>query len=423
MTDHTEKLETTEFCDIDLDNLLDDTLKKEEFNKDTESYIDIIATLIGPETQNDMKKMEDKLKPIGEKIVEVYVDALKKKYETKKDDENKMTSYPVSEKPLTPRERCDEVKKILSDALTMLIQDPKLGDHLSTNEVIADFKDVMKKHPEVPSANEVVPLKSDEVKTSPRAPKDDDETVKNSPRCLKDDDNEVKVSPRVSKDEAVIVSNYSQYVTLLDVMGTDATVVNAARVSLAASIDEDQELRAQDSRLIKFLSVHHHNSPFFHPMIRFRITMPIFIAREWYRHTVGFARNEVSRRYVDIPVICFLPEGARERHPSKKQGSKDVFVRANERCLGLLKESMENSIKSYRSLLNMGVAPEVARTVLPQSMMTQFIETGSLAAYARLYNLRHSEDAQYEIQRYAEEVGKVLEQRFPVSWRALTSSS
>lgn len=214
----------------------------------------------------------------------------------------------------------------------------------------------------------------------------------------------------------------SSMVELLDVMGSDATVVNAARVSMGNSIPETEPLRDQDVRLIKYLSKHDHNSPFFHPMIRFRIKMPIFVAREWYRHTVGFARNEISRRYVTGPVECVVPSTIRERHPNKKQGSKDTPVENNDECVEMMRKSMEESMKVYRKLLENNVAPEIARSVLPQSMMTEFIETASISAYARLYKLRYDENAQYEIRTYAEAVGKLIEERFPISWNALMNT-
>jgi thymidylate synthase (FAD) len=214
----------------------------------------------------------------------------------------------------------------------------------------------------------------------------------------------------------------SEYcIDYVDSMGSDARVVNAARVSFSNQIPEDRDLETGDIRLITFLADHDHVSPFFHPTICLRIRMPIFIAREWFRHTIGFARNEVSRRYVTKGVECFLPEMVREKHPSKKQGSKDTPIVENDAALVFMKESMERSISDYRKLLALGAAPEQARLVLPQSMMTEFIETGSLAAYARLYGLRNHPDAQYEIRQYAICIGKILVRFFPVAWAALTN--
>ena len=209
---------------------------------------------------------------------------------------------------------------------------------------------------------------------------------------------------------------------LLDVFGNDLTVVNAARVSFAK---ESTEFSGADEKLIKYLAKHNHVSPFFHPQLRFRFKMPIFVAREWYRHQIGFARNEVSRRYVDTTPECWIPspDQIRERDPKLKQGSKENQVDNADEIHQLMKTHTEVNVMLYEDLLSKGVAPEIARCILPQSMITEFIETGSLAAYARLYKLRTDPTAQREIQRYAEMIGEMIEPLFPVSWKALTSAS
>lgn len=208
------------------------------------------------------------------------------------------------------------------------------------------------------------------------------------------------------------------FVELLEVFGNDLTVVNAARVSFAK---ESHEFTEQDGKLIRYLAKHHHVTPFFHPQIRFRIKMPIFVAREWYRHQIGFARNEVSRRYVDFPPECYVPlaNDIRERDPKAKQGSKDTPVANAEYVHESLNDATQAAMDSYTTLLRNGVAPEVARMILPQSMYTEFIETGSLAAYARLCALRLDPTAQKEIRDYAETVSTLLEKAFPVCWPAL----
>lgn len=209
---------------------------------------------------------------------------------------------------------------------------------------------------------------------------------------------------------------------LLEVFGNDLTVVNAARVSFAK---ESTEFSGADEKLIKYLAKHNHVSPFFHPQLRFRFKMPIFVAREWYRHQIGFARNEVSRRYVDTEPECWIPspEQIRERDPKLKQGSKENQIDNAENVHQLIKTHTDVNVMVYCDLLSKGVAPEIARCILPQSMITEFIETGSLAAYARLYKLRTDPSAQREIQRYAEMIGEIIEPLFPVSWKALTSVS
>lgn len=206
-------------------------------------------------------------------------------------------------------------------------------------------------------------------------------------------------------------------VTLLETFGDDLTVVNAARVSFAK---ESTEMTTRDEKLIKYLADHNHVTPFFHPQVRFRLKMPIFVAREWYRHQIGFARNEVSRRYVETLPELWAPEFLRERDTNKKQGSKETPIETNDECMELIKEHHSECLDLYNKLLIKGVCPEQARIILPQSMLTEFIETGSLAAYARLYKLRTDPTAQREIQDLARIIGSAIEKHFPVSWKALT---
>jgi len=215
-----------------------------------------------------------------------------------------------------------------------------------------------------------------------------------------------------------VLSDNSGSVELLGTFGDDLTVVNAARVSFAK---ESTLLTEGDKKLIHYLAKNNHVSPFFHPQIRLRLKMPLFVAREWFRHTVGFARNEVSRRYVDSEPECYIPneESIRERDTNKKQGSKSTHVENSEYAKDCIVELTHSSIYTYNALLAAKVAPEVARMILPQSMHTEFIETASLYAYARLCKLRLNPDAQHEIQLYAQAVNSLLEKQFPESWVAL----
>lgn len=208
------------------------------------------------------------------------------------------------------------------------------------------------------------------------------------------------------------------FVEILETFGDDLTVVNAARVSFDKV---STELTEGDKKLINYLAKHEHTSPFFHPQARFRIKLPIFVAREWYRHTIGFSRNEVSRRYVDTPPECWVPKPLeiRERNPKLKQGSKDTPVADSDEVHSILSQQTQSALQIYHDLLAKGVAPELARTVLPQSMYTEFVETASLAGYARLCHLRLGPDAQKEIRDYATAINQLLEERFPVSWKAL----
>ena len=211
-------------------------------------------------------------------------------------------------------------------------------------------------------------------------------------------------------------------IEVLEVFGSDLTVVKAARVSFAKTVDTMTE---RDGKLIDFLARHDHISPFFHPQVRLRIKMPIFVAREWFRHTIGLARNEVSRRYVDSRPEIWYPsvEGLRERDPKLKQGSKATPVGGAEELVAEIRAAGEGAVIFYESLLAQGVAPEIARSVLPQGMYTEFIETGSLAAYARIWKLRTDPGAQREIQQFAIALESLLMPYFPVSWKALTTVS
>lgn len=208
------------------------------------------------------------------------------------------------------------------------------------------------------------------------------------------------------------------FVQCLEVCGDDLTVVNAARVSfdkVSTSLTEG------DKKLIAYLAKHEHTSPFFHPQVRFRLKMPIFVAREWFRHTIGFARNEVSRRYVTTGVECWIPavEDVRERNPTVKQGSKDTPVADAEEVQEMIRKQIHGAMETYDALIEKGVCGEIARAVLPQSMYTTVVETGSLAAYARLCHLRLGADAQKEIREFAKRISQIMEKAFPVSWKAL----
>ena len=140
---------------------------------------------------------------------------------------------------------------------------------------------------------------------------------------------------------------------LLEVFGNDLTVVNAARVSFAK---ESIEFSGADEKLVKYLAKHNHVTPFFHPQIRLRIKMPIFVAREWYRHQIGFARNEVSRRYVDTKPECWIPTPAqiRERDPKLKQGSKDTQVDNSEMVHQLIYTKAEQKTHQMLSIMSTG---------------------------------------------------------------------
>lgn len=201
-------------------------------------------------------------------------------------------------------------------------------------------------------------------------------------------------------------------------MGSDLTVVNAARVSFAKEHSEFQE---NDHGLIRYLANHNHWTPFSHAMITMRETVPIFVARQRFKHMVGFAYNEESRRYVDNDPDIFFPDGWRKRAENKKQGSLDETFAYDEHSIiqEQYQEAVIACLNAYDAMLEIGVAPEQARMILPQSMMTSYYVTGSLAAWARAYKLRIDPHAQKEIQDLAKQWDKIIAPFFPVSWEAL----
>ena len=209
-------------------------------------------------------------------------------------------------------------------------------------------------------------------------------------------------------------------VELLDIMGSDLTVVNAARVSFAA---ESEEFGSRDKKLIKYLAKHNHWTPFAHVQVQFRIKAPIFIARQLHKSQVGLTVNEVSRRYVDVVPEFHAPEAWRKRAPDKKQGSLDETFegRDEERFDIKYWDLLEKAKAIYDNMIACGVAPEQARMVLPQSMMTEWYWTGSLAAFARVVKQRISSDAQYECQVIAQKIDQVLavSEEVSYSWACL----
>lgn len=199
-------------------------------------------------------------------------------------------------------------------------------------------------------------------------------------------------------------------VRYVDSMGSDLSVVNAARVSYNKIKDE---LDAKDIRLISYLAKHKHTSPFGHAFASFRVSAPIFVARQLVKHK--FLRwNEVSRRYVDSEPTFYRPEKWRSRPVDSKQGSgAELEVQSD------ITATEQYCLDSYKNLLEEGVAPEMARMVLPQTMITEWIWSGSLDAFADMCNLRCKEDTQYETRVIAGYIDERMDSIFPYSWKAL----
>ena len=214
----------------------------------------------------------------------------------------------------------------------------------------------------------------------------------------------------------VTPTNYSAIpkVTLIDKMGSDLTVVNAARVSFGK---KKKKFSKGDERLIEYLAAHNHWTPFGHCSLSLHISAPVFVARQLVKHQVGLVWNEISRRYVDSIPEIYTPPNWRGRAEDKKQGSDEDNI-AKIRCLEY--ESLTKTlVGAYERMLRDGICPEQARMILPQSMMTEWYWSGTLMAFARVCNLRCKKDAQKETREIADKINILCEAEFPVSWEAL----
>ena len=205
-------------------------------------------------------------------------------------------------------------------------------------------------------------------------------------------------------------------IELVDIMGNDLTVVNAARVSYSKT---KKSFDISDEKLIKYLAEHNHWSPFAHASLQFRIKAPIFVARQLVKHQIGLTWNEVSRRYVDFPPELYKPDSWRGRPKNSKQGS-DGEIELDQTINHNIETAMESCVILYNTLLQKGVAPEQARMVLPQSMMTEWYWSGTLYAFSRVCNLRCKPDTQKETRDVANEMYKICDEKFPYSWKYLT---
>lgn len=213
-------------------------------------------------------------------------------------------------------------------------------------------------------------------------------------------------------------------VTLIDHMGSDLSVVNAARVSFAKKHDAFDD--SKDAKLIRYLAKHGHWTPFGHTSVTLHLKAPIFLARQLVKHQVGLVWNEVSRRYVDSEPEYFTPDWRSRPDDSIKQGSGGSIdlscVGTSYPALNLgsaADSAVQGAIAVYNELIEAGVAPEQARMILPQSVYTEWYWTGSIAAFARVVKQRSDPTAQKEAQEIASQISECIQPLFPVSYEAL----
>jgi thymidylate synthase (FAD) len=214
------------------------------------------------------------------------------------------------------------------------------------------------------------------------------------------------------------------HVEYVEHMGSDLTVVNAARVSFNKESewsDEEDTLADKDIKLINYLAKHHHWTPFAHPQITLRVKAPIFIRTQLFKHKVGMVENEMSRRYVTDTPEFYTPVWRNAPINGAKQGSYDfVDPVLNIELDNMNERIVDKALQTYKYLLENGVAPEQARAILPQSTYTEWWWTGSLSAYARIFKQRSDAHAQWEVQQYASAIGEIIEPLFTNSWNVLT---
>lgn len=228
------------------------------------------------------------------------------------------------------------------------------------------------------------------------------------------------------------------FVRYVSHMGDDLMVVNAARVSFSKTSEYDYDvieevdfdfrsvseqkknfrLKENDAKLLKYLAKHKHWTPFAHPQISLHIKAPIFVRTQCFKHKVGLVENEISRRYVKDSPEFYTPFWRNAPTNGAKQGSSG-FVRYPEDFTNFYQNLCDDAVDLYKFLIEEGVAPEQARSVLPQGTYTEWYWTGSLASFARVYKQRIDPHAQWEVQQYATAIGEIISQIFPESWKVL----
>lgn len=227
------------------------------------------------------------------------------------------------------------------------------------------------------------------------------------------------------EQQKVDVLDNKGYVRLVDIMGSDLTVVNSARVSYDKA---SAELTEKDIRLIKFLAKHGHTSPFRHAMAQFEIYAPLMVARQHWKYVVGSdhtmdAWNESSRRYVTEEPTFYIPRQGewRSAPENSKQGSGDPLPTDDGQWTALLMEYIEEGVALYEQAIKDGICAEQARLFLPAyGMYVRYYWTASLQSVAHFLNQRLGHDAQKEIQEYARAVYELVKPHFPVSIEELT---
>jgi thymidylate synthase (FAD) len=211
------------------------------------------------------------------------------------------------------------------------------------------------------------------------------------------------------KEPIDVLEDGKSFIRLVEYLGDDWSVVKSARVSFGQGRKTEEE----DSRLIRYLMLHNHMSPFEHIVFKFHVSCPLFVRNQWFRHRT-WSYNEISRRYTSKNIQFYIPERFRKQDMSNKQGSVFSDDINNDIARNTVKKQTELCLNAYNILLEMGIAREHARMVLPQNMYTEFYATVNLRNLLHFVKLRITLEAQWEIRQYAKAILDILEETVPI---------
>lgn len=216
-------------------------------------------------------------------------------------------------------------------------------------------------------------------------------------------------SVNVPPERHVRVLGGQGWIGLVDMMGSETSIVNAARVSFGKRRETMDE---RDAALVRYLVSHHHTSPLEHVVFTFLVHCPLFVRSQWHRHRT-WSYNEISRRYTEVDLELYVPPVLREQSESDRQASREAESLDQSACLAKICAFHEQSLRLYQELLDAGVCREQARGVLPQNLMTTFWATVDLNNLLKFLELRDSPHAQWEIREYASAIKSLIRDDFP----------
>lgn len=203
------------------------------------------------------------------------------------------------------------------------------------------------------------------------------------------------------------------FVKLVDMMGDDYRVLEAARVSTGSEARKGED---KDRKLIRYLMANEHHTPFEKITFEFHVKCPIFVARQWFRHRIG-SYNEASARYKEFVWETFMPNEWRLQDDKNKQGSKSALVAAESaKASYMVAQAYDSAKRAYEEMLRLGVARELARIVMPVGIYTEFFWTVNFRALLNFLKLRTDSHAQYEIRQYANEILRVINETNKIPW-------